>query len=365
MRRKNQDGSAGGRSGWRGTLGIDLRRDDTIGAGHAMRLFVTGPDAADSFAHNVAHTLREMGHDVRTDPRVGFDMRQSRVRVALDELLSRASRGFRLRRESRAIRIASEFRPDVTLMCTMTFEPETVARIRRASGGRVVCWYGDTPANLRRDHLLAGEYDAVFAKDPDFVALLRSMLGLEAHHLPEACNPAWHRPVARRAGNAVVVAGSCYAYRVALAGRLLEAGQDVRLYGPAPPPWTSEAVRRAHTGIFLDHRSKALVFGEALACLGGFAVSEGRNSVNCRVFESCGCGALLVCEARPALAAFFEPGKEFLPFASHDECLDHLRRVRRDYSEAERIRERAVRRAHAEHTYRHRLERLFATLGGV
>ena len=134
-----------------------------------MKLFVTGPDAADSFAHNVAHALREMGHDARTDSRVAFDMQQSPLRRALDDLLSRAWRRWRLRRDSRAVRIAAEFRPDVTLMCTMTFEPETVERIRRVSGGKVVCWYGDAPANLRRDHVVRAEYDAVFAKDPDLV----------------------------------------------------------------------------------------------------------------------------------------------------------------------------------------------------
>jgi spore maturation protein CgeB len=327
-----------------------------------MKVFVTGPDAADSFTHNVAYTFREMGHDVRTDSSLAFEMQHSPLRRGLEEVLARASRRWRLRRDARALRLAAEFKPDLTVMCTMTLEPETVARIRRASGGPVVCWYGDSPANLKRDHVVSGEYDAVFAKDVDLVHVLGAMLGQQAHHLPEACNPAWHRPQAEREGDTVVVAGTVYGYRGALVVRLVEAGEEVGLYGPAPARWVPAKVRAAHTGVFLDHTRKARVFGRALACLGSFSVSEGRNSVNCRIFETCACGGLLLAEQRPAIATYFEPDREYLAYASFDECLDHLRRLRRDYGEARQIRARASKRAHGEHTYRHRLERMLRLL---
>jgi spore maturation protein CgeB len=328
-----------------------------------MKIFVTGPDAVDSFAHNVSHTLRVMGHEVRTDSALAFEMQQSAWRRGLDEVLQRVSRRRRLRRDARALRIVQEFKPQLTLMCTMTFEPETVERIRRSTGGKVVCWYADSPANLRRDHVVSGEYDAVFAKDIDLVNALGEMLGLEAHHLPEACNPDWHRPTTDRSGNAVVVAGTSYGYRNAVVQQLIDARATVRVYGPAPPLWVSARVRAAHTGVFLDHESKSPVFGEALACLSSFALSEGRNAVNCRIFETCACGGLLLSEARPAIEQYFEPGREYLTYSSLGECLEHLRRLETDDVEAREMRARAARRAHAEHTYRHRLERLLSTIG--
>jgi len=327
-----------------------------------MKVFVTGPDAADSFTHNVAHTFRRMGHDVRTDGGVSFDMQRSSLRRGLDDLLCRASERFRLRRDARTVRLAAEFKADLTVMCTMTLEPETVRQIRRLSNGPVVCWYGDAPANLQRQHLISGEYDVVFSKDADFVRVLRTMLGLEAHHLPEACNPDWHRPEARRAGESVVVAGTLYGYRAALAGRLLQAGEDVRLYGPPPGRWLAQQVRRAHSGVFLDHTTKARVFGGALACLSSFALSEGRNAVNCRIFETCACGGLLLSEERDAIAPYFDRDREYLAYGSFEECLDQLKRLRTDYGEAEQIRARAAKRAHAEHTYRQRLEKMLEHL---
>ena len=56
-----------------------------------MKVFVTGPDAADSFTQNVAYTFREMGHEVRTDPGLNFDLQRSVLRRGL----GRAVSGFR------------------------------------------------------------------------------------------------------------------------------------------------------------------------------------------------------------------------------------------------------------------------------
>lgn len=327
-----------------------------------MRVFVTGPDTADSFTHNVAHALRAMGHEVRTEPGVAFSMRQSVLRRVLGELLERGSPRWRARRDAGAIRIAREFKPNLTLMCTMTLEPDSVEAIRRVSAGPVVLWYGDAPANLRRDHVVSGEYDAVFAKDPDLVHHLRDMLGLRAYYLAEACNPAWHRPVAQRKGNALVVAGTSYGYRNALVRRILAAGEEVRLYGPPPSIWVPPDVLAAHTNRFLDQETKAQVFGEALACLTSFALSEGANSVNCRVFETCACGGVALAEDRAAIRRYFERDREYLAYGSMEECLEQLVRLREDESGARELRRRASARAHAEHTYRHRLESMLTTL---
>ena len=110
-------------------------------------------------------------------------------------------------------------------------------------------------------------------------------LALDSHCFPTPVAH-WHRPTTERSGNVVVVAGTSYGYRNAVVQRLIEGGATVRVYGPPPPLWVADRVRAAHTGVFLDHESKSPVFGSALACLSSFALSEGRNAVNCRVFET-------------------------------------------------------------------------------
>ena len=310
-----------------------------------MKVFVTGPDAADSFTQNVAYTFREMGHDVRTDPGLTFGLQRSVLRRGLDEILTRTSRRFRLRNESRTTRRAAEFKPDLTVMCTQTFEPGTVETIRRVSGGRVVCWYGDSPTNLLRDHVVSGEYDVVFAKDPQFVETLRAMLGIEAHHLPEACNPAWHRPQAERAGDDVVVAG---------------AGLRIPRFGRA----ASAAGRRGGAGL----RSAALQLGRPGGARGAHGAVPRSHVEGARIRRGAGLPEHVFAARAPgqrqlpdlrdlrlrsAVAdgaarlteVFFEPGREYLAYADFEECLDHLKRLRRDYGEAREIRRRAAARA--------------------
>jgi len=328
-----------------------------------MRILVVGPETGDCFAHNVAHTLRRLGHDVRTAPRPEMLQQRGRLARGADEVLGRASRAWRERAERRAVRLTREFRPELSLFTTGTLEPFAVRAMRRASGGRAVLWFGDAAANLRRGHVTGGEYDAVFFKDRDFARRLRDVLGLAAHYLPEACNPDWHRPVALPAGRHVLVAGTCYGYRNRLIERLIEHGVEVRVHGPAPPAWAPPRVVAAHAGTYLDQTTKAAAFGAALACLASFAPAESPATVNCRVFEIAGCGGLLLAEARPALAEFFEPGRECLEFSSLEQALELLARLERDAAWAGEIRTRAARRAHAEHSYERRLAALFEVLG--
>ena len=63
----------------------------------------------------------------------------------------------------------------------------------------------------------------------------RELRGLNAHLLPEACNPRWHRPPKDHspgdAGPAVLVLGSVYTSRFLLLRRLIAAGVEIELRG--------------------------------------------------------------------------------------------------------------------------------------
>jgi spore maturation protein CgeB len=133
------------------------------------------------------------------------------------------------------------------------------------------------------------------------------------------------------------------------------------LYGSRPPSWSHPAYRQAHTGKYIVREEKSRIFGEALACLNTFSLSEG-DSLNCRAFEIAGAGGLQLIEFRRAIQDCFEPGKEVLTFGTFEELLAHLERARREPAAMKSIREAGARRALAEHTYRHRLEKLLKLL---
>ncbi len=194
-------------------------------------------------------------------------------------------------------------------------------------------------------------------KDPSAVNKLR-IIGSNAHLLHEAMNPSWHRPLARQTNDCVAVAGNFYAYRQAVVLRLMTYGVRVSLFGSKPPIWAAASIKKHWTGRYITREEKSQVFGEALACLNTFALAEG-NSLNCRAFEIAGAGGLQLMEARPIVSECFEPGTEVLTFTTFDELIALVQRCQRSPAEMQSIRAAAARRALAEHTYRHRLDRIF------
>jgi spore maturation protein CgeB len=295
-----------------------------------------------------------MGHEVLSDIRSASLAGKGRLRLAFEEIAAKSGH-WRRRVNTRLLRLALDFKPQLTIVCTATLEPDVVETMRAKTGSRVVCWFGDSPGNLKRDHITSGEYDAVFVKDKRFATDLRSVLKINAFHLHEACNPQWHRPVAAARGSHIAVAGTLYGYRVTVVRQLMTAGWEVQCFGPRPSSWVRPDVTASHTGRFLDHTTKATEFGRALACLNTFAPAE-RDSLNCRIFETCGCGGLLVSERKDAMDECFDAGQEYLPFASAGELLERLARIKADPAAGERIRVNAARRAHAQHTYAHRIK---------
>jgi len=249
---------------------------------------------------------------------------------------------------------------------TATVEPATVMQLKRSTGAATVCWYTDPPANLKRLHCLRGEYDLLYFKDPHFAQSLTKQFGLKTSHLEEACNSDWHKPIQDCSiNNGILVAGSFYGYRVKMIEVLSDAGIDLMGYGPPPPKWSGSKVRTVYSGLYLNEQNKALYFSSALACLNTFSPRESLSSLNCRVFEICGCGGLMLTEPRPALARCFEPESEYLEFDSQEDCLEKIRYLRENPEQAKAIRARAAKRAHKDHTYEKRLNVILDDLNAL
>lgn len=325
-----------------------------------MRVLLAGPCFDDSFAENIRATLLEMGHEV-----VGSEPRRLESYWSLPRhaarVLEERLRGDRPSREDRRLlEVARASRPDLVLALTWEIHIEVLHELGRLTGGRRVLWWGDAAANSRRWGILSPGWDRVYIKDPDAAQKLK-LAGRSAELLHEAMNPAWHRVVASQSHGDVVVAGNYYAFRQAIVARLMQSGVTFRLYGPAPPAWSLPEIKSRWTGKYIVREEKSRAFGEGLACLNTFHPSEG-NALNCRAFEIAGAGGLQLIEHRPIIEACFEPGREVLTFRTYEELLALIERARAYPAEMAEVRAACARRALAEHTYRHRLERIFADL---
>jgi spore maturation protein CgeB len=326
-----------------------------------LKIIIPGSIYADNFAENVAFTLEQMGHRVITRPPMSPQRYSSPLRRYYRLFREKVNPNDYISPEEKwLLETARQERPDLLLTLTQSISEATLFELKKLGVLYCVAWWGDAPAMMTRMGLLNKHWDAIFLKDQDAVTKFRRV-GLNAHLLHEAMNPAWHKPLAGNANSDVVVAGVFYGYRQFLVRRLIEDKVAVGLYGPALPRWVYPEIKAIYTNKYLVKEEKSRVFGQALACLNSTAIAEG-NSLNCRAFEVAGAGGLQIMEHRPVIGECFEPGKELLVYNSYEELLDYIHQAQKFPEEMKSIREAGAKRALAEHTYRHRLEKILTYL---
>ncbi|WP_081438265.1 CgeB family protein [Pseudofrankia asymbiotica] len=325
--------------------------------GGALRVGVIGPIGGDSFAENILECLPGVGADpVALGP--AFPQPASRPVAATLELLRRASDHAGLAYQRRLVAAAERAGINVVVSVDLNLLPATVRELRRR-GVRVCMWFPDAVANLDRQRMLLGDYDALFFKDPLLARRLSDLLDLPAHYLPEACNPVRHRPPATAPELPYVVfVGNMYSARARLIGQLLDHGVDVRIYGPAITRWLRDPwLVRQHAGRYVAGEEKAAVFRGAHAVVNALHPAE-MQSVNCRLFEATACGGTVLCERREALPGLFDEDREVLAFSTFGELLDRIKWCADDRVAARAVGDAASRRSHVDHTYQHRLTEL-------
>jgi spore maturation protein CgeB len=331
-----------------------------------MRIVVAGRYFPDSFARNIAVTLERMGHLVHRVEQELLDLHSKPIWKHAWGLFEKAFPSLEKRKQVALVRAVEWFEPAVVILTYGDLPPDTILDIRRASGAKLAVWYPDHLANLGRQYLLASELDAWFFKDPYLAETLREKLGLNAHYLPEACNPLWHRRVElteaerRKYGCDLCTASNMYYYRA----RTLEPFKDydLKIWGASYPRWMASPLRANYPGIYVAELEKAKAFNAAKVVLNTMHYAE-IEGVNCRLFEAAGCGAFQIADRKPALAELLEPEREVVTFRTRQELKEKVDYYLAHPEERQEIADRAYARAHREHTYEHRLNRVLEVLG--
>jgi spore maturation protein CgeB len=331
-----------------------------------MRIFLVGAHPGpDTMERHVLAALHEMGHVVQA-----FNARDiipgSRIGARLlNALGSRVLREPERVHERRLCNEVSAFQPDLVLaLLGSMLSPKTLEKLRRVTSARLVCWCQDQMTTLGRQYLLAGGYDHVFLKDRYLVDLFRRMLGMPANYLPEACNPSVHRIVALtederdRLGCDVCTYGNLYYYRQGLVESL--DAFDVKIWGSVPD-WLINRVPHMVTGKGIYELDKAKALAAARLTVNTLHFGE-IHGLNARAFEAAGCGAVQLISESPAAAEHFDLGKELETFASRTELVEKVTVLLADPQRCAAMREAAMKRAHDDHTYVHRLTALLGVV---
>lgn len=333
-----------------------------------MRVGVVGPVYPDSFAENIAAGLRAIGAAAHL---LGSALPRPRNPPLARGVAAvyRASPALSRQAQRRIVERARDLELNLVITVQPVLHPAVVTALR-AAGVKTCLWFPDSLANLDRHWVALTPFDAMFFKEPLLVRRMSDVLQLPVQLLPQACNPEWHRIPAGPAeaestseehGDGpghVVVAGNLYGTRVRLLSMLLDEGIPLRIYGGKPAPQiTDPRIRRAHTGIYVTRSDKARVFRAAVAVLNSMHPTE-VEGVNSRLFEAAGCGAAVVTEHRAQVPELFTPESEVRCFRTFDELVGQLKRLLAEPGTGRALGDAAAERAHAEHTYPHRLTRL-------
>jgi len=317
-------------------------------------------------AHIVA-AMEELGVVVHTFPMYGTSRTANRVRKYLELAMTDMHWISSTPVERSLIKTAKAFCPDLVMVLLGNYTPpSTIQKVRNAAQAPVVCWCQDHMGSMGRQYIIGSHFDYLFAKDQVMVDRFRRYTTMrEVHYLAEACNPLVHTPASlneddmRRFNCEVTTAGSLYYFRAEILAAL--STFDLKIWG-AVPKYHVDTLRQFCTGEPVFMRDKAACFNAAKIVINTLFPLE-MKGLNARAFEIAGCGGFQLISESDVLAQHFIPGKEIETYGNIDELQHKVRYYLAHDSERRAISDAGRRRAHAEHTYIHRLKEMFDIIG--
>ncbi len=338
-------------------------------------IVVVGPQHPDTLPRSILVTLEDMGYkvsavderemlgisfkqDVSKNGRLGFFMR---LKKAVIEARIKASPNYEAKVYSRLAGLVEEKNPDLIITVSAQIPPEIIGRLKKSTGAKIVFWFPDHPGNIGRQYFFAAPYDALFFKDKFLVGRAKA-LNLNAHYLPEACMPKWHKRVELTEeeeeiyGCDITTAGNMYYYRAKVFEPLLKK-YNVKLWGLGIPRWLNSPVKGAFQGRGVAELEKSKAFNAAKIVLNTFQGEY--EGVNQRFFEIAGCGGFQICEHRDEISDFFEIDKEIVTFRNINELLEKVEYYLKHDDKRTQIANAAYARAQRDYTFEKRLQKMF------
>ena len=322
-----------------------------------MRWLIVLPYArAGLMGMDFADELRALGHEVDLFPyrRDNVLYKNKSTKLAYQRALNH-----RLERQGRARR------PDVVLVIKGgPLDPEVLRRLKRVTGAALLNVFPDNPLWMMPFEQIE-PYDLFFTKERYALRQLEIVGLRNLAYLPMYCVPALHHPVpvdsVRMAELRGIVAlvGARYPYRERLVRELTE--YPVRVWGPG---WrgAEASVAGRVAGGYVDGAAKLAIYCGATLSLNPHHPMNDIVGVNTRAFELAAAGACQVVDLKDELPHLFKPGEEVIAYRDLPELRRQLAYHLAHPDEARAIGANARRRALAEHTVRHRVEEIIATM---
>ncbi len=338
-----------------------------------MRIAVIGPIYPDSFAKCICHSLRGMGHEVLSvNPGIAagpiYEVDLLKIK-SLEAAVSRSHPSLEALFWRKAVAQVQSFHPGIILTAIWDIPPAILEKFKQRSGRELVTvmWCPDPLTSFHRQYLFVAPYDYLFFKDQYIVDFCRKKLDLPAFLLPLACCPEWHQKVTltpeeqRVYGCDIATAASLYNYRLKFLENFSQ--YQMKIWGPPPSNYLRSPILKFVQGRYVGELEKAKAFNGAAIVLNNQHYGE-ILGINQRVFDACGCGAFQIVDASPVMADYFVSGKELVCFQDLQDLQELIPYYLNRPRERAEIAYAGYVRAHAEHTFRHRLETMLQIIAG-
>ncbi len=266
----------------------------------------------------------------------------------------------------------STFRPDVVLVfCGENIFAETIAKIKNKFGIITANWFHDSLLYpFRRDlvRFTLPIYDYLFLVESTEVLKHIDLQFKNIFTLPLACDPEIHNKrnlsgeESAQYGSDVVFVGTVTPEREKMLEDL--ADFDLKIWGR----WERKSGK-------LKNFYRREVYADAVAkiynasrvvidmhCL--FPREKTFYNVTPRVFEAPACGAFLLTNDTPQISDFYRVGSEIVTYKDAGELRSLIRYYLDHPEERKKIADAGFIKAHSEHTYYHRLKKLFSIIQG-
>lgn len=268
----------------------------------------------------VPDALAALGHDVRA---VDYSLSW------LEKLKSRADPAEAVAK--RMLRAVEDARPDFFLTLYGANISGGVLAQLHDRGVTTANWWLNDPFQFERATKILPAYHFAFSNARGSVEAYAARGIRNVHFLPTACEPGVHRPLPARAPACdVSFAGDWSAMREEIAGKLVAAGVDLRIFGPWRRKLAQDSPLRARLehGFFTPQRMAEIFAG----CKATLNIHTWRGKfdygLNPRVFEAAACGTPQLVDWKRELDELFDQSERaaMLVYRSDEDLLQQSRR---------------------------------------
>lgn len=303
--------------------------------------------------------LQELGHEVAL-----FDFSATRTERLLDRLMpARDEEKAHMNRRLR--RFIERQRPELFItLFGFDLSRQSMDFIRRR-GIPSACWWINDPFQFQRALDKAANYDFLFSNSAVCARRYREA-GIEAHFLPQACQPDVHHPVPaqERYRCDISFSGDWSEDREALMTSLVD-GFDIRVFGPWKKKIAADSpLHRVLVDGFFTPTEMVAMFSSAQIVINLHTWRRRfDHGVNPRLFEAAGCGAFQLVDWKQEIPTLFDTENELRCYRDIGEVRELARDCLRDPAQLAEQARAAQQRAYGEHTYRHRMASLLEHMG--